>query len=106
MNNFIIAFIVPPMIAGIKWGMYLFFAVWLALGAVFIWFFVPETKNKTLEEMDIIFGSIAGHEDVELLANAREEVGLESLLRQLSSGTNDSDVGAAEKAAVSHKIEV
>lgn len=31
------------MINGIGWGMYLFFAVWLLIGALFIWFFVAET---------------------------------------------------------------
>ena len=81
MNNFIIAFIVPPMITGIGWGMYLFFAVWLFLGALFVWFFVPETKNKTLEEMDLVFGSITGYHDREMLAAVRDEVGLTALLR-------------------------
>lgn len=81
MNNFIVAFVVPPMIKGIKWGMYLFFGVWLALGAVFVWFFVPETKNKTLEEMDMVFGSITAQKDQDSLAAIREEVGLTQLLR-------------------------
>lgn len=56
MNNFIVAFITPPMLEGIKWGLYIFFAAWLALGTAFVWFFVPETKGKTLEEMDRVFG--------------------------------------------------
>jgi len=81
MNNFIIAFIVPPMITGIGWGMYLFFAVWLFLGALFVWFFVPETKNKTLEEMDIVFGSITAQHEKDELAAVKEEVGLAAMLR-------------------------
>ena len=89
MNNFIIAFIVPPMIQGIHWGMYLFFAVWLAIGSLFVWFFVPETKNKTLEEMDVVFGSVTAHADKELLKAAREEVGLEQMLLQLGSSENN-----------------
>lgn len=80
MNNFIVAFIVPPMIDGIGWGMYLFFAVWLFIGALFIWFFVPETKNKTLEEMDMVFGSVMASHDQEMFAAARDEVGLTLLL--------------------------
>lgn len=80
MNNFIIAFIVPPMINSIGWGMYLFFAVWLFIGALFIWFFVPETKGKTLEEMDLVFGSVLASEDRDILDAAREDVGLTTLL--------------------------
>ena len=45
MNNFIIAFIVPPMIAHLKWGMYLFFAVFTFASFFYVWFFVPETKG-------------------------------------------------------------
>lgn len=82
MNNFIIAFIVPPMINGIGWGMYLFFAVWLLSGGLFIWFFVPETKNKTLEEMDLVFGSAMASEDRDIFATAKEEVGLTLLLNE------------------------
>lgn len=84
MNNFIVAFVVPPMINGIGWGMYLFFAALLLLGAVFIWFFVPESKNKSLEEMDSIFGSVtaAACEDQEILAAVRDEVGLSLLLAE------------------------
>lgn len=82
MNNFIVAFIVPPMINGIGWGMYLFFAVWLLIGALFVWFFVPETKNKTLEEMDLVFGSVMGSDDRDTFAAAKEEVGLTLLLSE------------------------
>jgi hypothetical protein len=89
MNNFIIAFIVPPMIKGIGWGMYLFFAIWLFIGAFFVWFFVPETKNKTLEEMDMVFGSIAAVQDQELMTAAREEVGLDQLFGTPASQSSE-----------------
>jgi hypothetical protein len=86
MNNFVVALIVPEMIKSMEWGMYLFFAVWLALGAVFVYFIVPETKGKTLEEMDMVFGSITAQEDKEALDTVREEVGLTQLLRGESIG--------------------
>lgn len=56
MNNFIIAFITPPMLSNITFGTYLFFCVWCLLGGVYVFFFLPETKGKTLEEMDRVFG--------------------------------------------------
>lgn len=56
MNNFIIALITPTMLASISWGLYIFFAGWLTLGILFVWFMVPETKGKTLEQMDQVFG--------------------------------------------------
>ncbi|KAI5244708.1 general substrate transporter [Aureobasidium subglaciale] len=80
MNNFIIAFITPPMLKSISWGTYIFFAAWLALGGAFIWFFIPETKGKTLEEMDAAFGSHSSVEDIEELARVQQEVGLTDLL--------------------------
>jgi len=39
------------MIAGITYGTYLLFGCLTFLGAAFVWFFVPETKRLTLEEM-------------------------------------------------------
>lgn len=39
------------MIAGITYGTYLLFGILTFLGAAFVWFFVPETKRLTLEEM-------------------------------------------------------
>lgn len=58
MCNFVIALVTPSMLERISWGLYIFFAAWLALGVVFIYFFIPETKGKTLEEMDQLFGQV------------------------------------------------
>jgi len=45
------------------------------LAAVWAWFLVPETKGKTLEEMDDVFGDTSGHAEKEMMkqaaANAR-----------------------------------
>lgn len=58
------------------WGTYIFFAVFLAGGIVWVHFCLPETKGATLEEMDRVFGSSTGAEDAILLSEARREVGL------------------------------
>lgn len=62
------------------WGTYIFFAVFLAAGIVWVWFCLPETKNATLEEMDRVFKSHTGARDAQLLFEAQQEVGLTALL--------------------------
>ncbi|TVY85164.1 MFS glucose transporter mfs1 [Lachnellula suecica] len=56
MFNFIIGLTTRDMLDNMKWGTYLFFASFCALGGIFVWLAVPETKNKTLEELDVYFG--------------------------------------------------
>ncbi|GAB0138277.1 hypothetical protein EsDP_00006514 [Epichloe bromicola] len=79
-NNFAIAFFVPPMLEAWAWGTYIFFAVFLTAGLSWVWFYLPETKNATLEEMDRVFKSNTGERDAQLLHEAQREVGLTSLL--------------------------
>lgn len=43
------------MIESITYGTFVFFAAFCFLAAVFSYFFVPETANKTLEEIDSLF---------------------------------------------------
>ena len=47
--------ITPVMISNIGWGTYLFFAIVNACFVPVIYFFYPETKHRSLEEIDIIF---------------------------------------------------
>jgi len=56
MFNFIIGLTTRDMLDSMKFGTYIFFAAFCAGGAIFVWLLVPETKNKTLEELDIYFG--------------------------------------------------
>ncbi|KAG6027210.1 hypothetical protein E4U41_001005 [Claviceps citrina] len=79
-NNFAIAFFVPKMLGAWAWGTYLFFAVFLTAGIFWVWFFLPETKGATLEDMDRVFGSHTGEEDAKLLHEAQREVGLTASL--------------------------
>ncbi|KAI9746627.1 MAG: hypothetical protein M1818_000341 [Claussenomyces sp. TS43310] len=53
--NFVIVMVTPVMISGIGWGTYLFFAVVNACFVPVIYFFYPETKRRSLEEIDLIF---------------------------------------------------
>ncbi|KAF2164349.1 hypothetical protein M409DRAFT_67880 [Zasmidium cellare ATCC 36951] len=89
MNNFIIALVTPIMLSHIGWGAYIFFAAWLVIGFLFFYFFIPETRGKTLEEMDAAFGSHTSHEDLDELERVQREVGLIDLLMGIEDGGQD-----------------
>jgi len=81
MNNFIVGQVTPDMLTHMKWGTYVFFGAFTALAIAFIAFFVPETKNLTLEEMDLIFGSSGlSTADASRMAAISQEIGLTAAL--------------------------
>ena len=82
MNNFIVGQVTPDMLESMRWGTFLFFGVIITIGAGFIWFYVPETKNLTLEEMDVLFGSSGvAAADRERMEQINEEIGLNAKIR-------------------------
>lgn len=58
--NFAIARSVPYMISNIGYGTYLFFASWITVSIPFVYFFLPETKGLSLEEVDVLFEGPGG----------------------------------------------
>ncbi|KAJ5523381.1 hypothetical protein N7513_012925 [Penicillium frequentans] len=78
LNNFAIGQATPQMVAQMGYGTFIFFGAMCILGALFIYFVVPETKNLTLEEMDEVFGDEAGSaiEDRNRLLQIYTELGL------------------------------
>jgi sugar porter (SP) family MFS transporter len=48
---------VPVALEDIRWKTYIVFCVWCFIQAGVLYFLVPETKNRTLEELDRIFAS-------------------------------------------------
>lgn len=97
MNNFVIALVTPHMLSSIHWGTYIFFSVWSAAGGFFVYFFMPETKGKTLEEMDYVFGSTTAIEEKAEFAGVQERVGLTALIQGYTSGTTATGNGTFEK---------
>lgn len=59
MFNFVIGLTTKDMLSdhGMSYGTYIFFACFCGGGALFVWKFVPETKDRTLEELDMYFGA-------------------------------------------------
>jgi len=75
------------------WLPYIFFAGFLLVGLIWVWVYIPETKGKTLEEMDRVFDSHTGEDDAMLLAEAQRDVGLTAYL----DGTVGSEVMSYNK---------
>lgn len=76
MCNFIIGLVTPDMLAKIGFGTYLFFAAFALIALGFTYFFIPETRGKSLEDMDVVFGDTAAHEEKTRLFNIAASIGL------------------------------
>ncbi|CZR67022.1 probable transporter (major facilitator superfamily) [Phialocephala subalpina] len=63
MCNFIIGLVTPDMLNSITYGTYIFFAAFALIALAFVYFLVPETRGKTLEDMDAVFGDSAAFEE-------------------------------------------
>ncbi|KAM5342291.1 hypothetical protein ACJ41O_013257 [Fusarium nematophilum] len=100
--NFLIVMVVPKMVTSLGWGTYLFFAVVNGCFFPVLYFFYPETANRSLEEIDIIFAK--GHVEnmsyvkaaKELPFLSQEEVEREALRLGLVSSASRGAMG--EKA--------
>ena len=53
--NFFISSTYPPMMEFSNGGTYLFYGFMSIISAIFVWKYVPETKGKTLEEMESLW---------------------------------------------------
>ncbi|KAH7337379.1 general substrate transporter [Rhizoctonia solani] len=60
--SFIVSRTTPYMITSLGYGTYFFFASLMIVFGVWAYFFIPETKGKTLEDMDRIFGAPDTHQ--------------------------------------------
>lgn len=57
--NFCITEVTPNAVAHIKWRTFLMFGIFCVAMGVWVFFFIKETKGRTLEDMDVLFGTIA-----------------------------------------------
>ena len=72
--NFIIGVVVPEMLLKLGWGTYLFFGISCVAAAVFSFFLVPETSNKSLEQVAAVFGDELIDEERNLQSRIAGEV--------------------------------
>jgi hypothetical protein len=57
--NFCITEITPRAVNHIGWRTFLMFGIFCLANGVFVFFFIKETKGRSLEDMDILFGTVA-----------------------------------------------
>jgi hypothetical protein len=65
------------LLEALKFGTYIFFAGFCLLMFLWVWFLVPETRHKSLEEMDAVSGDDLGQADHERMREIMSEIGLE-----------------------------
>lgn len=57
LNNFAVGISTSPFLSASDFGAFIFFGCITTIGALYVYFLVPETKGRTLEEMDELFGA-------------------------------------------------
>lgn len=88
-NNFLIGLATPLFMELSASGTFLIFATACFLGYFWSTYIVPETANVSLEEIDAVFGSSAGQEDIRLKAEIEQELGLRELVAELATGSSE-----------------
>ena len=106
LNNFAVGMSTPSFVTAAPYGVYIFLGIMCALGALYVAFFVPETKGRTLDEMDELFGDKSGRNktDSELLYDCMREVGLLRAVgyEKEKSGSNSSEEKMGETVHDEH----
>ncbi|EEB93035.1 hypothetical protein MPER_08366 [Moniliophthora perniciosa FA553] len=80
------------MLERITYGTYLFFLMFMLMGIAFAIWILPETFGKSLEEMDLVFGSGEGQADA---------TRMERILQELHGGHANRDGETKEKDTTS-----
>lgn len=78
LNNFAVGLSTPDFITAAPYGVYIFLGLICFLSVAYVHFLVPETKGRTLDELDELFGDQSGRSKMEtaMLLQAQKDVGL------------------------------
>ncbi|EJF56849.1 MFS general substrate transporter [Dichomitus squalens LYAD-421 SS1] len=82
LNNFLIGLLTPVFMERSASGTFVVFATACFAGYVWSTYCVPETANISLEEIDAVFGSSAGREDVAIKHQIEVDLGLRALVQR------------------------
>jgi hypothetical protein len=81
LNNFAVGTATSPFLAKSNFGAFIFFGCITTIAVFYVIFLVPETKGRTLEEMDELFGSTGmAAADNERKHRIEREIGLLALV--------------------------
>ncbi|KAJ5475338.1 hypothetical protein N7539_008404 [Penicillium diatomitis] len=79
LSKFIVAIAIPPMMASRGYQTYIFFTLVCFLAVIWAMLLVPETKGKTLEKIDVVFGDVQGQKERAIMREAMVAVGQETV---------------------------
>lgn len=85
LNNFVIGLITPVMMDASSSTTFMVFSVASLLAYLWATFVVPETANVSLEEIDAVFRSSAGQDDMILKHQIEQDLGLHDLIKELTA---------------------
>lgn len=89
--NFVITEVTPSAVHHIGWRTFLMFGVFCLAMGVFVLFFVKETKGRSLEEIDVLFGMVNEEQrraDVEHVLHKGAVAHVESVDEEAGVGTH------------------
>lgn len=105
--NFLVVMITPVMLSNIGWATYLVFAVINAAFFPVIYFFYPETRKRSLEEIDLIFakgycenmGYVRASKEMPFLTDAE----IDQKAREYGFVSDDEEAGQMDAARFGEK---
>jgi hypothetical protein len=104
LNNFAVALSTPDFVSAASYGAYIFLGLMCVLGALYVYFGVPETAGRTLDEIDQLFGDTSGRSRLEgeIMHGAMRDVGLLSFVGAEKSSPGNNDYPNSEKPQAHH----
>lgn len=88
-----------PFISKTSYGAFIFFGIITTVAILYVYFLVPETQGRTLEEMDELFGSTGfAADDNATKLRIEHEIGLFALLGEDEATTEKLESEVVESA--------
>ncbi|KAH8692377.1 general substrate transporter [Talaromyces proteolyticus] len=96
--NFVITEITPQAVNHIGWRTFLMFGIFCLAMGIFVTFFVKETKGRSLEDMDVLFGTVDAEQraaDVEQVMSKNRIEHEENVDESRAANTTTTEIGKA-----------